>query len=208
MELATSQIKQLFTGLSANLQGWIEDSSSLEPVISMSYPGKVEYHYLETDSPLAKIHKTLFRAFKGQEVYITSQTRNGRTLVVRVSSDVNPGEYYLFDTRTRGAEFLSANRSWINPASLRPMKPVMFESRDGVRVKGYLTLPELIAGSEPPLVVIPHGDPHGVRDYWDYDSEVQLLANRGYAVLQINFRGSGGYGDAFHEMAFGNGAAR
>jgi dipeptidyl aminopeptidase/acylaminoacyl peptidase len=81
------------------------------------------------------------------------------------------------------------------------MKPISFAARDGFKVRGYLTLPAGNAGSKPPLVVLPHGGPW-LRDYWGFDSEVQFLANRGYAVLQVNFRGSAGFGRKFLEAGY------
>jgi dipeptidyl aminopeptidase/acylaminoacyl peptidase len=96
---------------------------------------------------------------------------------------------------------------WLDPEDMVPMSPIQFEARDGLQLNGYLTLP---AGFEPgqtfdkplPLVVNPHGGPWA-RDHWGFNVEAQLLANRGYAVLQVNFRGSTGYGRAFWEASFG-----
>ena len=81
------------------------------------------------------------------------------------------------------------------------MKPISFKARDGLEINGYLTLPKG-KSNDLPMVMLVHGGPHGVRDYWGYDSEVQLLANRGYAVMQLNYRGSGGYGQEFLESGF------
>jgi dipeptidyl aminopeptidase/acylaminoacyl peptidase len=89
---------------------------------------------------------------------------------------------------------------------MRPKEPFTLKARDGVELHGYITRP---SGEGPhALVVLPHGGPHGFRDYWDYDWEVQLLANRGYAVLQVNFRGSGGYGEAFQSRGYTEWGAR
>jgi dipeptidyl aminopeptidase/acylaminoacyl peptidase len=82
-------------------------------------------------------------------------------------------------------------------------EPVSIPVRDGTAVPGYFTAPRRSAGSPPPLIVLPHGGPHGVRDHWDFDPEVQLLAAAGFAVLRVNYRGSGGYGAAFQAAAYG-----
>jgi dipeptidyl aminopeptidase/acylaminoacyl peptidase len=120
---------------------------------------------------------------------------------VFVYSDTSPGDYYLFDTQTKKADFVRAARSWIQPQLMRPMLPIEVTARDGLKLHGYLTRP---AGEGPhPLVVLPHGGPHGVRDVWGFDWEVQLLASRGYAELQVNFRGSEGYGMDFAAAGYG-----
>ena len=123
-----------------------------------------------------------------------------------VDSDVNPGDYYLFDTVSKRADFLRAGRIWIEPKQMRPKEPITLKARDGLELHGYVTRP---AGDGPhAMVVMPHGGPHGIRDVWEFDPEVQLLANRGYAVLQVNFRGSGGYGMDFENAGFGEWGAK
>ena len=123
-----------------------------------------------------------------------------------VDSDVNPGDYYLFDTATKRADFLRAGRIWIDPKQMRPKEPIALKARDGLELHGYVTRP---AGDGPhPMVVIPHSGPHGIRDVWEFDWEVQLLANRGYTVLQVNFRGSGGYGMDFGRAGYGEWGAQ
>jgi dipeptidyl aminopeptidase/acylaminoacyl peptidase len=113
---------------------------------------------------------------------------------------VDPGAYYLFDTQTMKADFLRAARKWINATTMHPKEPFAMKARDGLLMHGYLTKP---SGNGPyPMVVLPHGGPHGIRDEWEFDWEVQLLANRGYAVLQLNYRGSGGYGEAFEKAGY------
>lgn len=124
---------------------------------------------------------------------------NSRLLVVSFS-DRQPASYYVFDPKRRALEPLASVRPDLKPAQMAPMHPFSFQARDGMRLHGYVTLP---VGREPknlPLVVHPHGGPYGLRDGWGYHSEVQFYANRGFAVLQVNFRGSGGYGD-FYERA-------
>src|SRR5690606_2889736 len=93
---------------------------------------------------------------------------------------------------------------WIKPEQMSEMTPISFTARDGTRVHGYLTVPQGSNGYDLPLILHPHGGPHGVRDMWGFNPEVQFLANRGYAVLQVNFRGSGGYGTAFERKGYRN----
>lgn len=199
---ASGKIRQLFTGLNSDLTNWVEDPATKEPVIGITYPGKAEYFYAKADSPLVMIHKSLVKAFNGSNVNITGSTRDGKLLVLHIESDINPGEFYVYDTSTKKADLALINRSWIDPLKMHPTKDIEFSSSDGLKIHGYLTLPTLKDNEKAPLVVLIHGGPHYARDYWEYDSEVQLFANRGYAVLQINFRGSGGYGEVFGEAGY------
>ncbi len=133
---------------------------------------------------------------------IVSTSDDETKLVILASSDRNPGEYHLLDTRTFEMRRLLRTRETINPAQMAEVRPISFAARDGLTLHGYLTLP---AGREPrhlPLVLHPHGGPYGPRDSWGFDPGVQFLANRGYAVLQVNFRGSGGYGEAFQALGY------
>lgn len=155
------------------------------------------YSFVNTSSPHTKMLKAMIAALPGNQVQIVSTTRNGNTMVVFAQSDIDAGVFYLFDKTKNNLSFLFAAREKVDPELMSETKPIQFEARDGVKIHGYLTLP---FGKEPkdlPLVVMPHGGPHGPRDWWAYDSEAQLLANRGIAVLKVNFRGSGGYGKAF-----------
>jgi dipeptidyl aminopeptidase/acylaminoacyl peptidase len=149
----------------------------------------------------AKLLKLFENTFASQRVVVASRTLDGKKAVLIVDSDRNPGDVYLFDLEARKAEFLFARRSWIDPEKMRPVEPIQFKARDGTAIYGYLTLPADAAGPGP-LVLIPHGGPHGVRDLWRWDAQAQFLASRGYAVLQVNYRGSGGYGAAFERAGY------
>lgn len=202
LDLSSGLFKTLFTQKSVDLEFWESDSVTNEPVVGVSYPATSEYEYVEAESQFKTIHKQLVKAFKGQDVFITSNTKDGSKLLVRVTSDINPGEFYLFNTVTKKADFLWANLSWIDPRQMAPMRNITFKARDGLDISGLLTLPTQISDEKPPLLVIPHGGPHHTRDHWDFNQEVQLFANRGYAVLQVNFRGSGGYGGTFRRRGY------
>jgi dipeptidyl aminopeptidase/acylaminoacyl peptidase len=198
LDLETQEVSKLFGDITTDIFDINWDPALNMPVVGMSYPGKVQYSYAPVESETASLHKRLIPAFGSQKVSIPSQSKNGEILLLRIDSDVNPGEYYLFNTKTNGAEFIWANRSWIDPRILSAKQPISFETEDGLTVHGYVTLPQgTTAEDKLPMVVMLHGGPHGVYDRWECDTESQLLANRGYAVLQVNFRGSGGYGDAY-----------
>ncbi len=135
------------------------------------------------------------------EIVLSSSNKDENKFIVRTFSDRSLGAYYYYDFSTQHLEKIADLSPWLHEDELAEMRPIQFYSRDGLLIHGYLTLP---IGREPknlPVVVNPHGGPW-VRDVWGYDSEVQFLANRGYAVLQLNFRGSTGYGRKFWEASF------
>lgn len=151
----------------------------------------------------AKLLASLEAAFKNQHVTISNATEDGTYAVIRVRSDVNPGEYFLFNTETMEASFIAAPNDKLDPTQLAKVTPIRLKARDGIELNGYLTLPQgTSAGDKLPTIVKVHGGPHGPRDYWWFNAENQFFANRGYAVLQVNFRGSGGYGNDFMEAGY------
>lgn len=166
-------------------------------------PGKIERTYLD-DNFSAKLIQGITHAFGEQRVIIASATRDQKLAVMLVYSDQNPGEFYLFNTETFEAKFIASRLNGIDQKLMSPMEPFSLEARDGVTLNGYLTLPKFRADNttKPPLIVKVHGGPHGVRDYWGFDHENQYLAAHGFAVLQVNFRGSGGYGREFLQSGY------
>ncbi len=122
--------------------------------------------------------------------------------LVHAWSDRDPGSYYFFDREAGTLKQLLKPRPWIDPARMSAMEAVTFEARDGLKIHAYLTRPPGRAEGPVPLIVHPHGGPFGIRDVWGFNPEVQFLASRGYAVLQVNYRGSGGYGFGFESAGF------
>jgi dipeptidyl aminopeptidase/acylaminoacyl peptidase len=141
----------------------------------------------------ANVFKKLLATFPGEVITITSSTKDGKKWLAAVSSDINPGTYYLYDHDKVSLTKLADRSPHLAGKTMAMMEPVKFPSFDGKEIHGYLTLTEQQSAAKP-MVVLVHGGPHGVRDYWGFDSEVQLLAKSGYNVLQVNYRGSDGYG--------------
>lgn len=168
------------------------------PVGAVYYDGRPVTRFFDPASPDGKLQGLLEAAFPQHRVDITSETADGKLALVYVSSDRNPGDYYLFDTATKKADYLMSNRDWLDPAALHPMEPIALKARDGRAIHGYVTRPEGAQGRLP-MVVLPHGGPFSIRDRWGFNPEAQMLASAGYAVLQVNFRGSGGYGREFEQ---------
>jgi dipeptidyl aminopeptidase/acylaminoacyl peptidase len=136
------------------------------------------------------------RKVRDGDFYIASRDLADKTWVVNYVVDDGPVSFYIYDRTSRKATFLFSNRPALEKYRLAKMQPVSFQARDGLMIHGYLTLPVGLEPRNLPLVLNVHGGPWG-RDTWGLDNEAQWLANRGYAVLQINFRGSTGYGKAF-----------
>lgn len=146
---------------------------------------------------LRALQKSLDGLFPGQYVKIYSTSDDMSVLVVTARSDLNPITYHYVDTRTWAVSPIRNSRPWIDPARMNKMSLIKFTTRDGHKLDAYLTLPKGTTKEKPaPLVVLPHGGPW-VRDTWGWNSEVQFLASRGYAVLQPNYRGSEGYNFLF-----------
>jgi len=155
------------------------------------------------DPEMAKLQANLEKALGGGQVIIEQRARDGSRMLVWHGSANDPGSWYVYTVADRHLAEFSLLRPELDASLLAPVKAVEFAARDGTRVHAYLTLPRGHEGKGLPLVIMPHGGPYGVRDKLQYSDEVQLLANRGYAVLQPNYRGSEGYGDAFEELGKG-----
>jgi dipeptidyl aminopeptidase/acylaminoacyl peptidase len=140
------------------------------------------------------------RALHPGDPRITGQDADETAWVVTFDDDRDPGATFLYDRRSGSAELLYRSRPWLDPATLAPMRPVSIASRDGLRLRSYLTLPLDAEPRDLPAVLVVHGGPWA-RDAWGYDPQAQLLANRGYAVLQVNYRGSTGFGKRFTHAA-------
>ncbi|HEY0243990.1 MAG TPA: prolyl oligopeptidase family serine peptidase, partial [Mucilaginibacter sp.] len=138
----------------------------------------------------------------GNEINITASDSAENKFIVNTYTDRNPGSVYLYESKSDKLSPLGDN-STIQPEQLCAMKPISYKASDGRPINGYLTLPQGDS-TNLPVVVIPHDGPFGTsnRDSWGYNPEVQFLANRGYAVLQVNYRGSTGYGKDFYSAGF------
>jgi dipeptidyl aminopeptidase/acylaminoacyl peptidase len=177
-------------------------SADARSLVAFQYDAELpQWIVVKQDAPEAQTLAALQDAFQGQAVRITSITADGTRAIVLVYGDRNPGEYYLYDAKGQKVQLLFSVRPEIKLDDMAEMKPVTLKARDGKTLHGYLTLPHG-RSKNVPLIVYPHGGPFGIRDQWDFNSDVQLLAYHGYAVLQVNYRGSGGYGEAFQEAGY------
>ncbi len=178
---------------------WSADGRTL--VGAWFHDGKPEPMFIDAEAPEAKLTAAVAAAFPDAWARVVGFSMDRAHALVAVSSDRDPGRYYLFDAATKKLAFLTAVSPWVDPAKMAPTQVFRFKARDGLEMSGLLTLPR--SGKAPyPLVVIPHGGPMA-RDYWEeFDGSAQLLASRGYAVLKVDFRGSSGYGREFERRAW------
>ena len=153
------------------------------------------------DAETEKLYTALEKQLPGYDFGIQSTTDDEDRFVVAAYNDRTPGTRYLYDSGADKLTKLGDIAPWLPETKMATMKPIEYKSRDGLTINGYITLPN---GKEPknlPVIVNPHGGPWA-RDVWGWNPEVQMLANRGYAVLQMNFRGSTGYGRSFWQASF------
>ncbi|MGE5048976.1 MAG: alpha/beta hydrolase family protein [Deltaproteobacteria bacterium] len=173
-------------------------------IVALEYePDLPNYEFVDPRHPLSRVLQGMLAARPNENVELVNTTEDDRQALVRVYSDRDPGEFLLVDATTLSAQSIGQARPWVKPDVMAEMSAFHIAASDGFRIHGYITLPaDRQAGTPPPLVVLPHGGPHFVRDSWGFDPEVQMLAHEGFAVLQVNYRGSGGYGLAYQEAGY------
>lgn len=155
------------------------------------------------DPAMQEIQKSLDEAVGGRTAWIVSRSRNDRMLIVNVGASNNPGAYYVYQPDTGVMKLYAKVSEKLKPSELAVKRYEHYKARDGLEISAYLTLPRGREARNLPLILLPHGGPYDIRDTDEYDAEVQFLANRGYAVLQPQYRGSGGYGKSFYEKGEG-----
>jgi dipeptidyl aminopeptidase/acylaminoacyl peptidase len=175
--------------------------SKKRKVITKAYYTTDKVHYKFFDDESEAMYKRVKKELPDYDCYFTSTNTNEDKYLIRTYSDRSLGAYYFYDYVTDELSLIGEVSPWMNEEQMAPMKPIQYTSRDGLTIYGYLTLPVGVEAKNLPLVVNPHGGPWA-RDQWGFNPEIQFLANRGYAVLQMNFRGSTGYGREFWEISF------
>lgn len=152
-----------------------------------------------TDGPMAKMAGSLSKALGGKQVHIVDASADESRYLIWASSDIDPGQYYLYVPASRQLRPLLGVRPGLENVALSPVQPVTYPAADGTSIPGYLTLPPGRSDAKGlPAIVMPHGGP-SARDEWGFDWLAQFFAQSGYAVLQPNFRGSSGYGDQWYQ---------
>ena len=175
-------------------------SDKRKKLIAVTYlTDKLRYHFF--DEEVESIFQDLTKKIPGYELALSSVNQDENRFIIRTYSDKSLGSYFLYDVETSNLQKIADISPWIDEKYMADMEPISYNSQDGLTIHGYLTLPKGVEPKNLPVVINPHGGPW-YRDSWGYSAEVQFLANRGYAVLQMNFRGSTGYGRTFWEAGF------
>ena len=160
---------------------------------------KPEMYFMNAE--MKGIYDDLYKQLPGNEVKIIDRDTTEKKLLISTYTDRSPGSVYLYETPEKKLTKLTDLNPDINPAEMCAMMPVSYKASDGLLINGYLTLPKARKQTNLPVIMLAHNGPW-LRNSWGYNAEVQFLANRGYAVFQVNFRGSTGYGKAFKSAGF------
>lgn len=196
---SAKEVKEVYSHPDVDVDGI--DYSKKRKVLTQVYYNTDKPHKHFLDNETKAIHENISKELPDYTFYIARMNKAEDKLLVYASSDKYFGGYYFYDVKAKSLKKLSDFKPWLKEENMAEMKPITYKSRDGLTINGYLTLPKGVEAKNLPVVVNPHGGPWA-RDAWGYNPEVQFLANRGYGVLQMNFRGSTGYGKKFWESSF------
>jgi dienelactone hydrolase len=196
-EFATGKRTEVYRHAVSDPVGIIMAFDAKTPIGAYYNPTAPKPVIWNASHPDAKAIAQILAAFPGKIVGVTSTTADAQQAIVMTAGDRDTGTWYLFDRANNKARIIARAQEWLVEANLPKSREFVFTARDGVTLHGVLTLPPNGADKDLPMVVVPHGGPHGVVDDATFDQDAAILASQGYAVLRVNFRGSGGYGKAF-----------
>ena len=203
VNLASGEKRLLFRDPTYDISSILVARDGRTPIgVSYGLPGNLRYFYFDPESAEAKLRAELVDLFPGEEITLQSFSDDQSKAIAFVFSKTDPYRCYLLDLASSEVRLLFKSKPWIDSKRMSPTQTLAIKARDGLPIEAFLTVPAESSGKNLPLVVLPHGGPFGIRDDADFDSESQFLAYHGYAVVRMNFRGSGGYGRAFIKSGF------
>ncbi|WP_255362732.1 alpha/beta hydrolase family protein [Tenacibaculum sp. MAR_2009_124] len=195
-------IKKLFANEDYDVSGLSLSRKRNYELDYFSYEGE-KANVIPVSNYYKTLHKRITSKFPDYSYSISDVTDDESKYLIFLQSDKLYGIYYSYDAKKDTFKLLYNLMPNLNEKDMAEMRPITFKSRDGLTIRGYITLPrEAKKGNKVPVIVNPHGGPQGIRDSWGFNPEAQLFASRGYATLQVNFRISGGYGKKFLESGF------
>jgi dipeptidyl aminopeptidase/acylaminoacyl peptidase len=188
---------------------YASDKADMQRVEYMRSKHRIESAAWEEDKPqkhffdkgIGKVYDDVSRQLVGSEINLSSRDTAEQKFIVTASTDKSRGAVYLYDRKQNKLSKLNDN-SKLNPEDMCAMEPITYHASDGTIINGYITYPQGNDRTDLPVIVIPHDNPFDQRDQWGYSPQTQFFASRGYAVLQVNYRGSSGYGKQFYNAGF------
>ena len=204
LNLATGALQRVFVANNTDVEEVLLSVTDQQPY-ALRYGAQPQYAFLNDTAPESALLRIAVTAFPGKEVDLGSVTSDGKTAVVRVRGDRDPGTFYTVERGDPNPQLLLNGWPWLNAEQLARSTAVLIDAEDHQQLSGYLTAPPEGRPRPWPLVVLPHGGPHGprARDRGLFDPLVQMLAQQGYAVLQVNYRGTAGFGQRFLRAGYG-----
>lgn len=199
--LADNTRQDVLRDTSSDPLGLIFSLDQLEPIGANFGPGRPMPRFFNGNDTDAQWRRALGATFADSLPVVISASADGNLLIVETTSDRDPGSFYLFDKQAHKAQLLFHAKPWLDLNKQLPTESFSIKARDGLMLNGFMTLPAQ-TNHLPPMVVMVHGGPFYIRDDWDYNTETQLLAQHGYAVLRVNYRGSSGFGRDFMERGY------
>lgn len=192
-------VKLIYSNNEVDVESVITSKKTNKLICSLYYTEKLQYKFF--NDGYEKIYNKIKARFADKCIALIDRDREDNKIIIQAYSDKNPGVYYLYDVEKDILTEIAEMKPWIHEDEMAEVRPIEYTSRDGLTIHGYLTVPQTAEIKNLPVVVIPHGGPW-IRKVWCFNEHAQFLANRGYAVLQPNFRGSTGYGRKFNEAGF------
>jgi len=196
------EFDQILTDDVSEIDGLMWDQNESELLAARFHVGFPKYKFIKPNHYKAQLQQHLSTLFPDSMVNITSMSNDMSRAGIRIYSDTNPGSLYLWDKESNRLIPLGFMLPQIDPKTMSKQDAIVLSARDGVKLHGYMTYRPDLELKNLPMVVVIHGGPHGPYDNWGWNPETQLLANHGYLVLQINYRGSGGFGEQFEKSGY------